>query len=185
MTTCPKCKKIIDDDGYYCEHCGEELYVCPKCFPVTRVYGKGAGKRCGNCGEPLVAAKTLGSAAPAIGDVPKVTVTAQPVQNATTPPPPIANQAASLFCAAMNTRIQLRDNAMIGRVQGDYVSQLGTFQYISGIHARLNFDGQQWTITDLGSRNGTRVNGLPCAPALSFRKGDVIRIANFYDFKVE
>lgn len=32
---------------------------------------------------------------------------------------------------------------------------------VSGRHCELRFEGQTWTIVDLNSRNGTRVNGLP------------------------
>ena len=93
--------------------------------------------------------------------------------------------ATSMVCHAMQTRIQLIDGAIIGREQGNYVAQLGVFRYVSGIHAQLRLNGSQWLITDLGSRNGTRVNGIPCTPALPFNKGDIIRLANFYDFIVE
>lgn len=56
---------------------------------------------------------------------------------------------------------------------------LSSFQYVSGIHGRIARDGQSWTITDLGSTNGTTVNGrqlqkdVPCP----FKQGDVIEIA--------
>lgn len=87
-----------------------------------------------------------------------------------------------LVCRAMGISIPLIAGAVIGRVNGQYAPQLGICQYISGTHARLDCVGGQWTITDLGSRNGTEVNGVRCAPALPFRKGDVIRFATFYDF---
>ena len=36
--------------------------------------------------------------------------------------------------------------------------------YISRRHARLRWDGATWWVEDLGSRNGTLVNGVPCQP---------------------
>ncbi len=36
--------------------------------------------------------------------------------------------------------------------------------FVSGYHARLRWDGTSWWLEDLGSRNGTFVNGKPCAP---------------------
>ncbi len=42
-----------------------------------------------------------------------------------------------------------RDNSL---VLGD--------QFVSGHHARLEWDGAQWWVEDLGSSNGTLVNGL-------------------------
>lgn len=188
MATCPICKERIDDDSYFCEHCGTELYICPACFPQTRTFGKGAGKRCGQCGGPLVPAKTQEDGVPvsphvaAQTAVPPVQTAVPPVQ---TSAPPAQSRPTSLFCAAQQTRLILKDGGTIGREQGDYIRELYSFIYVSSIHARLNWNGQQWIITDLGSRNGTKVNGMPCTPALPFNTGDIVRLGNFYDFKVE
>jgi len=37
-------------------------------------------------------------------------------------------------------------------------------QFVSGQHARLTWDGVGWWVEDLGSRNGTRIDGQPCPP---------------------
>lgn len=37
-------------------------------------------------------------------------------------------------------------------------------QYVSKHHARLHWDGAVWWIEDLGSSNGTTVNGRSCLP---------------------
>ncbi len=37
-------------------------------------------------------------------------------------------------------------------------------QFVSSRHARLTWDGVTWWVEDLGRRNGTRVDGQPCAP---------------------
>lgn len=37
-------------------------------------------------------------------------------------------------------------------------------QFVSGHHARMRWDGSAWWIEDLGSKNGTQVNGSPCFP---------------------
>lgn len=37
-------------------------------------------------------------------------------------------------------------------------------RFISGHHARLRWDGNQWWLEDLGSRNGTLVDGRPLTP---------------------
>jgi len=91
----------------------------------------------------------------------------------------------ALVCRAMGVRLQLMPGAVIGRINGQYADRLGTFQYVSGTHARIDCTGGTWTITDLNSRNGTAVNGVRCAPTLPFRTGDIIRFSNFYDFSVE
>lgn len=51
LVNCPKCRIEIESDSYYCDQCGVELYICPKCH----VFGK--GKRCTQCGQPLVSAR--------------------------------------------------------------------------------------------------------------------------------
>lgn len=37
-------------------------------------------------------------------------------------------------------------------------------RYVSGRHARLNWDGLHWWLTDLDSANGSRVNGRQVTP---------------------
>ena len=52
MSKCYKCGADIDSDSLFCDQCGAEQYVCPKCH----IIGKGPNKRCGMCGSPLVPA---------------------------------------------------------------------------------------------------------------------------------
>jgi len=37
-------------------------------------------------------------------------------------------------------------------------------RFVSGRHARLWWDGIEWWLEDLGSKNGTRINDRPCPP---------------------
>lgn len=68
--------------------------------------------------------------------------------NAQTPPGSILNlEPETTFGARRDNDIILKD------------------PYISGHHARLNWDGASWWVVDLGSKNGTQVNGVPC-PAM-------------------
>lgn len=183
MITCPQCKSEIDPDSQYCDQCGVLLYFCPSC----RIIGKGEGKRCGQCGKPLVSAialKNMPEQEPVKQEPEKSPVPPVSYQATVDVRPPEA-EAKTIVCSAQGVRLQLIDNAVIGRVNGNYVNQLSNMIYISGTHARLNKNGNQWSITDLGSRNGTKVNGITCSPTLNFTVGDTIRIANFYDFKVE
>lgn len=99
--------------------------------------------------------------------------------------PGTQQQPTALVCHAMGITLPLQNGAVIGRVSGNYVPLLSRCNYISGTHARLDFDGNQWTITDLGSRNGTAVNGIPCTPTAVLARGSVVRIAQWYDFIVE
>lgn len=36
--------------------------------------------------------------------------------------------------------------------------------YVSGRHAQLTWDGSAWWVEDLGSANGTQIDGKPCPP---------------------
>lgn len=226
MAICPNCNQQIDNDSYFCEHCGTKLYACPKCHTI----GKGEGKRCGQCGTKLVEASSIGQAAvPQPAQQPSAPQPAQQQyvpqgNNAATSQAPITDAAVSipqgtgtqnpyggaqipysgpqgsqpqgtavsppamptsLYCDAMNIRLQLFDGALIGRTTGDYVQQLSVCKYISGRHAQINMTPNGWTITDLGSTNGTKVNGNPCVPTLPFALGSIVRIGNFYNFRAE
>ena len=52
-----------------------------------------------------------------------------------------------------------------------------SFGYISGHHARLVLNDGQWSIQDLGSTNGTRVNGRP-ADNTALNSGDQISLGS-------
>lgn len=45
---------------------------------------------------------------------------------------------------------------------------------VSRHHAELHFDGADWALRDLGSKNGTRVNGLRIHMPYRVRPGDVV-----------
>jgi hypothetical protein len=49
---------------------------------------------------------------------------------------------------------------------------------VSGYHARLSFQNDQWWLEDLGSRNGTFLNELPISEPLVITYGDVIGFGN-------
>lgn len=51
-------------------------------------------------------------------------------------------------------------------------------------HARLALKGKRWWLEDLGSRNGTLLNGMPLTEATVISSGDVIGIGRV-TFKVE
>lgn len=93
---------------------------------------------------------------------------------------------AGAFFAGASGRLSLSGEGLVlpvvegefGR-RGGIWPELSEFQYVSGLHGRIARDGDAWSITDLGSTNGTRVNGtalLKDKPCI-FRKGDSIEIA--------
>lgn len=90
---CPKCQAEIEGDSYFCDQCGAELFVCPKCG----TFGK--GKRCTRCGEQLVSAQSLnGAPAPSSANAPaaQAAPSAAPAQPQPTPavaqPSPVMSQ---------------------------------------------------------------------------------------------
>lgn len=208
MAKCYKCNNEIEDDSRYCDVCGALLYVCPTCHRI----GKGEGKRCGYCGKLLVPATETDPSGESATSHPAdleptypigtslspsehtATIPARSASFATMVPnqnptstivvPPTAR---CLYCESEDVRLTLIDNAIVGRVNGNYSHLLGSLIYISGTHAKIEKIGQDWTITDLGSRNGTAINGMVCrkGETRTFKIGDIIRIANYYDFIVE
>lgn len=214
LTTCPYCGADIEADSWYCDQCANELHrcpscgnfckgkFCPKCGKPTKLAKELAGTPAGSSSSAAMPAASAQPgpqyggapspspqpAAASYGGAPRPTTnpggSPQPCTGTSIPG---TDQAAfiRLVCQAMGVTLYVVPGAVIGRVTGNYASQLGTFQYLSGTQARVDCMGGQWSITDLGSRNGTAVNGMPCAPTLPLKQGDVIRFSRFYDFKVE
>lgn len=50
---------------------------------------------------------------------------------------------------------------------------------VSGRHARLEFDGVTWVLTDLGSTNGTWLNGARVAEPARIEPADVVQFGRF------
>lgn len=166
---CFECKADIEDGSLFCDQCGAKIYLCPDC----RVPGKGEGKRCGLCGKKLVAADALTS-----GNSPQDA--GQTVQE-----PPRAQCPTRLVCRAERITLNLQNGAVLGRLEGPYQRDLGRLEYISARHAQVWQEADHWILSDLGSRNGSAVNGQWCYNPLPFRTGDTVRLANYYDFIAE
>ncbi|MEK6262324.1 MAG: FHA domain-containing serine/threonine-protein kinase [Planctomycetota bacterium] len=75
-----------------------------------------------------------------------------------------------------------QDRVIIGRNE-DCTVQL-TDNAVSGRHCELHFDGSRWWITDLGSRNGTRVNGS-IVKQRPLRPGDEIMIGSNLKYRLD
>ncbi len=166
---CFECKADIEDDSLFCDQCGAKIYLCPDC----RVPGKGEGKRCGLCGKKLVAADALTSS-----NSPQDA--GQTVQE-----PPRAQCPTRLVCRSERITLNLQNGAVLGRLEGPYQRDLGRLEYISARHAQVWQEADHWILSDLGSRNGSAVNGQWCYNPLPFRTGDTVRLANYYDFIAE
>lgn len=199
---CAYCKADIEYDSYYCDQCGEEIYICEKC-------GKpGKGKRCTEDGGKLIAAKDKNLTSSAQSASPNVSFNAnnlsktantnlninsssnsgsanlnfqdditknitQPTINAgysqTLPNLNAQNASEVPNCViinkSINATLQISNGDIIGRKVGNFKNIFANYNQISGTHAQFNYDSTLgWTVTDLGSSNGTKYQGQILTP---------------------
>jgi pSer/pThr/pTyr-binding forkhead associated (FHA) protein len=69
-----------------------------------------------------------------------------------------------------------RSPVSLGRASGNTFQLLDST--VSKAHAELALAGERWTIRDLGSRNGTRVNGRDAVGPLPIAPGDRIEVGH-------
>jgi hypothetical protein len=69
-------------------------------------------------------------------------------------------------------RIPLLAVSTIGRAEDNEVVLRDSF--LSATHARLTWNGRGWSLEDLNSSNGTRVNNRPVRKPVAVREGDTI-----------
>lgn len=80
---------------------------------------------------------------------------------------------AELVLPETDQQFQVRASTEIGRAAGNLI-QIDD-ETVSAMHARLLYQGGQWWIEDLASRNGTEVNGIPVVEPMVVTYGDEIR----------
>lgn len=72
--------------------------------------------------------------------------------------------------------IAVRGPVIVGRNPGaDIVIGAG---YVSGRHARFSLMGQNLFVEDLGSTNGTSVNGSPISEPTALKSNDVVTVGD-------
>lgn len=165
---CPFCKAIIDDDSWYCDQCGKELKFCPDCRQPKR------GTECPACGADLVNAKTFFN--------PKTASKPEPQTESKPEPTPKNNQDAITpkTLEGEGFKLTLKEG-IFGRTTGIYPEFSGQI-YISGQHGELRCTNGQWQIRDLGSHNGTFVNGIKLAANVwtDLHINDQVKIATLH-----
>ena len=100
-----------------------------------------------------------------------------------TAPVPEGLQWVRLSLTPMRTHgqpriVTLRDRASLGRAEGRANLAFPDDAAMSGEHALLKRQGEQAVLYDVGSTNGTFVNGVPIRGAYALRDDDVILMGN-------
>jgi hypothetical protein len=73
-------------------------------------------------------------------------------------------------------RMSVNGPVVVGRAPGADIV-IGA-SYVSGRHARFSLLGENLIVEDLGSTNGTTVNGTPLTTAEQLQDGDVVGIGD-------
>jgi hypothetical protein len=168
--TCPnaKCASQIPDDSQFCDQCGKLIMKCPKCGVL------GTSKFCTKDGspmqpramEPLTTAATPPSAS---GAPPAQVSQAAPATSAAVSdagatvrsPSPFQGSVLQLLHAG-GIQLSCAPESILGRKAGPHAAYLAPYTYISGQHGKLLLKGGTWYYLDLGSTNGSRLNGSAC-----------------------
>ena len=177
MIQCPECRQMIPDDSAFCDQCGKELKWCPECKRPKR------GTECPVCGSDLIPGRKWLTGG-IKNDEKRDTPLDSEVGGASKSP---ENASANIQATALvgnGWRLTLQEG-QFGRAGGIW-PELSTCPYVSGRHGTINGGAGNWSITDIGSTNGTLVDGarLQTGVATPLKKGSKVRIATL-DFTVE
>jgi pSer/pThr/pTyr-binding forkhead associated (FHA) protein len=146
MILCPFCKCQIEDDSFFCDQCGQEILVCPKCNKP------GKGKVCTQDGTPLITMRSKAG----ISSVPTGGLKSQSVSEIS---------ELHLINKTLNLDIKIDRDVLIGRIEGDFKDIFSKYPQISGRHLQIKFDPEKgWLAIDLGSTNGTKYNNVNLIP---------------------
>lgn len=99
---------------------------------------------------------------------------AQPVRRETSLYGNLVIMASGQTGLPVGKTFPLSPTTIIGRSMDTDVALNDTF--LSNEHARLVFQGSEWLLEDMGSTNGTFVNGFEVRAPTAINIGDVIRI---------
>lgn len=174
---CASCSELIDDDSFFCDLCGREVILCPSCnVPVT-------GKWCTRCGAQGIAAAAKHdprTSSPPVATVPQASVR----QVVATIVSPSARPTLRLRNRTLSLELDIADGAVLGR-SASHSGAFAAFGDVSGQHCSFRYDGRSgWSVTDVGSSNGTRYNGHPIAVHATQRleDGSFLQIASLEFF---
>ena len=92
-------------------------------------------------------------------------------------PPPLPEAACLVLLygtGELGKRYPLRSELTIGRGQANDLTL--DLDDVSRQHALFASDGEAWTVEDLGSTNGTQVNGVEIKTRTPLRNGDLVKV---------
>lgn len=109
--------------------------------------------------------------------------TAEKPEKPETPAAPEKKQELCLLAMNAPKKVKIRvqkDHFVIGKVGGAVDAGIDFNKMISRVHCCVDRSGNQFTITDLGSTNGTFLNGNRLSPnqPQAMKNGDILRLAN-------
>lgn len=156
---CLVCGVQRDGTDRYCVNCGYDFEMgepfVPDPEPQSNGYAQAPVHAPAAAQAPSVAthapAVSAGPAAPSL--VLLASVNTMRFDDPGSPPPPVD--------LSERTFILDRHSIVIGREGGSLDIPIHGDPYISRRHAEIVWMGSAWGIRDLGSTNGTRVNGVP------------------------
>jgi predicted RNA-binding Zn-ribbon protein involved in translation (DUF1610 family) len=190
---CASCKAGIDEDFWFCDQCGVELFKCSQCGRL------GKGKRCIFDGKPLVSLKSAanGDARPAqAAPAPTAAAPAAATPAATTrvaataaaPAAPTPQGRLRLFNSAAGISLYPSSGDVLGRRNGPHAGELARFDQISSNHLKLQqWPDGHWSAVDLNSTNHSFYDGRQLeafkdqelAPGSTLMLGDVVFQVSF------
>jgi hypothetical protein len=159
------------------------MIVCPTCqhqeYPGALF--------CSKCGAQLVQAKGAGSTTAIYTSIPE---SASQIETPSFPPPPSEFKDASVALLILDLEqtifLDIKKEFSLGRATAGQpivpdvdLSPYNAYETgVSRLHASLNIASRPITIQDLGSVNGTRVNGKKLAPhsSTSLSNGDILTL---------
>lgn len=177
MIQCPECRQMIPDDSAFCDQCGKELGWCPECKRPKR------GTECPVCGSDLIPGRKWLEGGTSSGSSAGEGTASDPVRGSV----PSGQEGLPPSASALvgnGWRLELKEG-QFGRAGGIW-PELSGCPYVSGRHGTIGGGPGNWTVTDIGSTNGTLVDGvrLQTGVATALKEGSKVRIATL-DFTVE
>lgn len=175
MILCPNCLHKEMTGALFCSECGAQL-IFPDGVPTSSI-------KSGATGSIKTSSATVSTAGLAPAETPETEAEVSP----------IIDQDASLALNILSTGdtlyIRNLDEVILGRVSEGQpvVPDIDLTPYkayeagVSRMHASIRAQDDKMTITDLGSANGTRINGRQVTSHIPYplRHGDILTLGKF------